>query len=161
MSTSPEAWLNEKLWCGADNYILRRVLIWRFTVDDLIPFLKSHKYVLNLSGKEMASGIASVLFYNKGYKLLGPVYTERNDYSIEHKQHYNHVIDSTEWDSLWKRWSLWEDVSLDFQDGFYRRLDIQEYCWSQIDLDSSEQTRIVEEFMDGGESNAFYDECED
>jgi hypothetical protein len=40
-------------------------------------------------------------------------------------------------------------------------MDIQEYCWSQIDLDSSEQTRIVEEFMDGGESSVFHEDYED
>ena len=83
---------------------------------------------------------------------MPPVLTNRqDDYSVEHKQHYNHVIDPAQWGTLWDAWSYWEDISLEWGCGFYRRLDIQEYCWSQIDLASSKQTHIVEEFMEGGE----------
>ena len=151
-------WLNEK---NCYN-ISRRITIWKFTVKGLIPFLKSHGYVFNVHPKHISTGIATLLFHNKGHTLLVPMHIQRNDdYSIEHKQHYNHVIDESEWNILWNDWSFWDDVSLDYPHGTYRRMDIQEYCWSQIDLDSSEQTRIVEEFIDGGESSVFHEDYED
>jgi len=78
----------------------------------------------------------------------------QDDYSIEHKQHYNHVIDPMRWSAFWDTWALWEDISTEYGRGFYRRLDIQEYCWSQIDLASSPQTRIVEAHIEGDEPHS-------
>jgi len=113
-----------------------------------------HGYSLQLNVNEMSTGIASLLFYNRGHTLVTPcVLNTRNDYSVEHKQHYNHIIDSSRWRTLWDAWSFWEDVSPDYGHGFYRRLDIEEYCWSQIDLNTSKHTRIVEEFIEGGDLN--------
>lgn len=150
-----EAWLDEMLWCGGTNYITRRAIIWRFTKYGIFPFLKSHGYSLQLTPKDMSCGIASLLFHNRGHTLMTPFpINTQNDYSIEHKQHYNHVIDPSRWSSLWEAWSFWEDISCEYGHGFYRRLDIEEYCWSQIDLHSSKQTYILEELMEGdGNSN--------
>ena len=75
-------------------------------------------------------------------------FVERNDYSIEHKQHYNHVLCPKRWADFWREWSFWQDVD-EVGLGVYRRLDIQEYCWELMDLDASSQTRIVNEYMEG------------
>ena len=145
-----EDWLNEMIWCGFSDYMTRRAIVWRFTKYGLIPFLKSHGYSLEVDAKEMSSGIATILFHNWGHTLLTPIAVSReDDYSVEHKQHYNHVIDPARWEEFWKAWWFWEDVSPASDRGFYRRLDIQEYCWSQLDLNNSAQTRIVEANIEG------------
>ena len=150
-----EAWLDEMLWCGGSNYSTRRAIIWRFTKYGIFPFLHSHGYSLQVTAKDMSCGIASLLFHNRGHTLITPfIIDTKNDYIIEHKEHYTHVIDSSQWNSLWDAWSFWEDISPEYGHGFYRRLDIEEYCWSQIDLHNSKQTYIVEELMEGGDGNS-------
>jgi len=152
-----EDWLNEGLWCGFSDYITRRAIIWRFTNYGLIPFLKSHGYVVQIDEKQMSTGIASLLFHTWGHGLVTPIAIDReDDYSVEHRQHYNHVLDPATWETFWSGWDWWEDVSLDSGRGFYRRLDIQEYCWSQLDLSSSPQTRVVEDFIAGDEPHTHH-----
>jgi hypothetical protein len=147
-----ELWLNEMVWCGFFDYTKRKTVLWRFTKYGLIPFLKSHGYVLYPDEKKLSTGIASVIFHNWGHTLLTPVFVHRDDdYGIEHKQHFNDVIGPDAWNTFWDTWSWWEDVSLDSERGLYRRLDIQEYCWSQLDLSSSAQTRILEEMIEQDE----------
>lgn len=157
-----ESWLNEMLWCGFSDHMKRRAVIWRFTKYGLFPFLKANGYPLRIDEKEMSTGIASLLFHNWTHTVLTPLYVHRvDDYSIEHKQHYNHVIDPAAWSNFWKRWDWWEDISLDSGRGFYRRLDIQEYCWSQLELSASPHTRIVEEFIEGDEQQYVFREEQD
>jgi hypothetical protein len=152
---NPEVWLNEKLWCGFSEYRTRRAIIWRFTVEGLLPFLASNGYTVEVTPREFSSGIATLLFHTRAHTLLTPFPMNRqDDYSIEHKQHYNHVIDPMRWSAFWDTWALWEDISTEYGRGFYRRLDIQEYCWSQIDLASSPQTRIVEAHIEGDEPHS-------
>jgi hypothetical protein len=152
-----EVWLNEMVWDGSVGYVKRRAVVWQFTKYGLIPFLKAYGYILHVDEKELSTGIASLLFHNWGHSLLTPVAVHRcDDYSVEHREHYNHVIDPTAWESFWTQWNWWEDVSLESERGFYRRLDIQEYCWSQLDISSSPQTRIVEEHMAGDEPHVHH-----
>ena len=137
-----EDWLNEALWCGET----RRRVIWQFA-QALVRFIEARGYAFQKSPKEMSSGIATLLYHNRGHTLVTPVELPiQDDYSNEHRQYYNHVIDPRQWEAFWGRWAWWEDVSSDF--GFYRKLDIEEYCWSQINLDLSPQTRVVEDFME-------------
>ena len=153
-----EDWLNQMIWCGFSDYVPRRVIISQFTKYGLIPFLTSHGYSLQIDTKEFSCKIASLLFHNRGHMLITPIKAILNgqdDYSVEHKQHYNHVLDPAQWSTLWEAWSFWEDVSLESGCGFYRRIDVQEYCWSQIDLASSKQTRVVEEYIEGGELSMY------
>jgi hypothetical protein len=107
-----------------------------------MPFLRSYGYGIQVTDKELSTGIATLLYHNREHTLLTPLWFERNDdYGVEHKQHYTHVIDEKAWSSLWARWG-WEDLDSDM--GMYRKLDIQEYCWSQVDLDRSPHIRTVE-----------------
>ena len=150
------SWLNEEIWCGGDATISRRRMIWRFTTRGLIPFLKSSGYSIGVTKQDLSTGIASILFHNRTSTLLGPVkFVERNDYSIEHKQHYNHILSPKKWGEFWSEWLFWEDVD-EVGLGFYRRLDIQEYCWTLMDLDASLQTRIVQECMEEADDGPMY-----
>ena len=145
-----ESWLNEEVYVGTLDTLPRRTVIWTFTKYGIEPFIKSHGYVFHGNTSNLSCGIATLLYRNRGHTLLCPYGTDReNDYSIEHKQHYNHVLDYKAWENFWAHWSMWEDVSLDSQYGFYRRIDIQEYIWSQLNLDLSAQTQIVEDYIDG------------
>jgi hypothetical protein len=86
-------------------------MIWHFTTRGLIPLLKSSGYTIGVTNQSLSSGIASILFHNRACTLLGTVnFAERNDYSIEHKQHYNHVLSPKRWADFWGEWSFWEDV---------------------------------------------------
>jgi hypothetical protein len=149
---NPEDWLNQAIYVGTLDMLRRRTMIWRFTKYGLEPFLKANGYALHGNTSTLSSGIASLLFHNRDHTLICPYaygVNEHNDYSSEHKQHYNHVIDYKAWEKFWEEWGMWEDVSLDFPYGFYRRIDIQEYIWSEVNLAMSSQTRIVEEHIDG------------
>lgn len=128
----------------------RQKAIWIFTKNYLVPFLESHGYTLYPVLNDFSSGIATVLFENRNHTLNGPFKFEPQlEYSIEHREHFHHRIDYTMWLSFWNDYGFWEDVSMDSFYGFYRRLDIHDYCWSQLDLSCSKQTAVVEEYMNG------------
>ena len=150
------SWLMEEVWCGGGATMRRRRMIWQFTTRGLIPFLKSSGYTIGVTNTTLSTGIASILFHNRTSTLVGKVtMPERNDYSIEHKHHYNHVLCPKRWGDFWKEWSFWEDVD-EIGLGFYRRLDIQEYCWAVMDLDASPQTRVIHEFMEGDDDGPVF-----
>jgi hypothetical protein len=152
-------WLDEIVWNGVE-YIPRYTAIWRFVSKGLHPFLLKNGYVLQLDVKEFSSGIASLLYQNRGVSCLDakcrrilPCTVEEQD----HKEHYYHVL-SDKWDMLWSQWS-WSDLQGDR--GPDRQIDIQEYCWSQLDLDESPQTRVVEELLDTLEESPYLGRGED
>lgn len=152
MSMNSEDWLHEEIYVGVLDTLPRKTILWNFAKYGLEPFLNSYGYVLNGNASQVSSDIAALLYYNRESTLLGPyVYgvNVQNDYSVEHRQHYNHIVDSKAWAKFWEDWSVWDDVSLDSPYGFYRRLDIEEYAWSQINLDISLQTEIVEAHLEG------------
>ena len=149
-----EEWLNEEVYVGTLETVRRRKAIWRFTKYGIEPFIRSHGYALHPNTAKLSCGIATLLFHARGHTMICPYsYTSavhaQNDYSSEHKQHYNHIIDYAEWQRFWEKWAMWYDVSLDSPHGFYRRIDIQDYIWSQINLEESVHTQSVEEHMEG------------
>ena len=104
--------------------------------------------------KEFTSSIATLLYKNRGHSCLtSPAYNSgpEND---EHKTHYYHVLSQEKWDELWATWSVWSDLA--DSTGHDRQIDIQEYCWSQLNLDESSQTRVVEELL--GNIDEAYDD---
>jgi hypothetical protein len=143
-----EEWLSETIMCDGLDTILRRRAIWRFVTKGLEPFLTSLGYNLHLGSKDMSNGIATLLYYNRGQGLTGPYeFEKQHGYSDEYIQHYHHVVDQKAWDGLWEAWGFWDDVSLTSPYGWYRRLDVQEYVWSQINLRTSPQSRVVESYL--------------
>ncbi len=70
------------------------------------------------------------------------------EWAEEDLWHWQHVISEQEWDGFWSDWGSWVDVNPDISwRGQDRRDDIQAYCWTQIDLEHSAQTQIVNEMM--------------
>jgi len=143
-------WLNEIVCWNHVEYIPRYTAIWRFVSKGLYPFIISRGYVFNTDVQSLTSNIATLLYRNKGLSCLDskvappPLLKEYNE---EYKSHYYHVFGPTEWDSFWLQWDLWSDVADSTNRGNDRRLDIQEYCWSQLDLEESPQTRVVDELL--------------
>jgi hypothetical protein len=155
-------WLNEIVCWNEVEYVPRCTAIWRFVSKGLHPFLLKNGYVLQVDVKEFASGIATILYMNRGASCLDakclatiPCNLEEED----HKSHYYHVLSEDKWDALWSQWSLWSDLQDDR--GHDRCIDIQEYCWSQLDLDESPQTRVVEELLDTLEESPYAGRGED
>jgi len=139
-------WLDEIVCWNGSEYIPRYTAVWRFVSKGLHPFLSKNGYTIYHDVKNLSTSLCTMLYVNRGLScldrgtLLIPTLEEE-----EHKWQYYHVLSQTKWDELWSKWSLWSDLTDDR--GGDRKIDIQEYCWSQLNLDESPQTRVVEEMM--------------
>jgi hypothetical protein len=146
-----DIWLNEQVATTGEQTISRRKAV-HTLARGLHEFMKGSGYRLLLGVNDLSSGIATVMYHNRAHRLTGPYVFERQyGYSDEHIQHYNHIVDRRAWEAFWDAWGFWDDVSLDSPLGYFRRLDIQEYVWTQIDLEASPQGRIVEAWLNTSE----------
>ena len=148
-----EAWLDAPIDWGLTGSTTRRKAIVRFVKYGLIPFLESNGYYVSSAPRTIGSGIARLLFANEGLSCLETTTAPANNdaYPEEHMHRYYHVIDGEKWDTFWNEWGVWTGVDEFSSRGFDRRIEIQEFCWTQIDLEKSPQTQVVEEFL-------YYDE---
>ena len=94
--------------------------------------------------KKVASGLARILYENAGYSCLESYIPSgiQDEYPEEHMHRYYHVVDEDSWSNFWLEWAAWSDL-----DRWDRRIDIQVYCWTQIDLEKSPQKQVVDEFL--------------
>jgi hypothetical protein len=144
-----DAWLNEYVSWGA-SYLPRSVAIHRFVTRGLVPFLESIGYRLYSTPRALQSRIATGLYNNQGLSCLESNWSiaQENAFFLEHDQyHFWHVVDPDSWAAFWDEWGQWTDVSKDSWRGGDRRIDIEQYVWSQINLDESPQTRVVNEHL--------------
>jgi hypothetical protein len=143
------AWLNETVGWKTE-YVPRRVAIHRFVKNGLIPFVSSKGYTFACSQDELKSGIATGFYNNQSLSCVESnwrIAVANNDYLEEDHYQYWHVMDSDVWARFWGTWGMWTDVSEDSWRGPDRRIDIEHYVWSQINLEDSPQTRIVNEMV--------------
>jgi hypothetical protein len=139
-------WLNTIVCWDDVEYISRHTAIKRFVYKGLYPFIESHGYVIRGDAKTLTSAITTLLYKNRGTSCLNAkVFASSKANEYHDKSYFYHVISQAKWDSFWDAWSVWSDLN-DWR-GEDRRIDIQEYCWSQIDLDESPQTRVVDELL--------------
>ena len=155
-------WLEEMVsWDGVEE-IPRYKAIGRFVADGLQPFLKANGYTIRPSTKQLGQGVARILYSNSGVSCMDsrlPWVSSDEVATMEHKWHFNHVMSESAWEYFWSIWAVWPDVTDEWAQD--RRIDIQEYCWSQIDLDESSQTQVVEEHMGIAEDGGFVGRGED
>lgn len=154
MTTQWQEWLEEELQVGLE-WVRRRKLIHQFVVHGLIPLLKEHGYTMHGSNDQIQSYLASGLFANRHKHLCdsdwsGIPFLNKAPFG-EDLDHYNHVLDQRVWDQFWDGWSYWEDVSTETPRGWDRRQDIQNFVWSQLNLEESPQTIVVTEHIWGDE----------
>jgi len=140
-------WLDEIVCWDSSEYLPRYTAIWRFVSKGLHPFLIANGYRIRGDVKSFSLSIASLLFENRGRSCLDlkAIPTLSYESEVDDKEHYYHVLSQEKWDRLWDTWAVWGDLN-NFR-GEDRRIDIQEHCWSQLDLDESPQTRVVDELL--------------
>jgi len=151
-----EKWLKERIPGRGLETICRRTMIFGLA-HDLTAMMKARGYVLLVNTQQLANGIATVLYHNRGHGLMGPcVFEQQYEYGDEYIQHYS---DTVSWERFWETWGSWDDVSLTTLYGFYRRLDIQEYVVSQLNHALSPQSKSLEaEMKDPEEIQPYYEE---
>jgi hypothetical protein len=154
-----EDWLEEPIyWDESGKDVLRWKIISDFVKYGLVPFLKIHGYIFKSSQRDLCSRIASGLYANRGKHIFESDWSfchENIEHMAEEKDHYDHIVNQDEWDKLWDLWRHWDDIGEDSFRGIDRRFDIQEYCWTQLDLECSPQTRRILEMVGIYENGAW------
>jgi len=139
-------WLDEIVCWNGVEHIPRYTAIWRFVSKGLHPFLIQNGYRVLGDVKTLTLGITHLLFVNRGRCCLNSeVLTLSYEDEADDKAHYYHVLSQEKWDTLWGVWARWSDLT--DNRGEDRKIDIQEFCWSQLNLDESPQTRVVDEML--------------
>jgi hypothetical protein len=147
------SWLNEIVCWDSTEYIPRSMAVKRLA-SALTHFMNDNGYAMYGTRESLSKHLGTLMYNNRGKSCLSSQIISSND--DDHKAHYHHVF-SDKWDQFWLRWSQWRDLT-DWY-GQDRQLDIQEYCWSQLNLDESSQTQVVEELL--GDINDWVDELRD
>jgi hypothetical protein len=144
-------WFYETISWKGDTYVPRWRVLRHFVKDGLIPFLEKNGYsVAGTPYRELVSRIATGLYENRNRSCVESRWNfmlVNVDYSEGDEAHWYHIMNQEKWDAFWDTWGQWTDVSLDTWRGDDRRIDIQAYCWTQINLENSFQTRVVNEHM--------------
>jgi hypothetical protein len=131
-----------------------------FVKHGLLPFLAKGGYKVIQAGQPLINRIATGLYNNQNKS-----YTESDwrfgivnmDMTDEDRDHFNHVLGPDEWEAFWSAWGCWDDVHETAWRGKDRRIDIQDYCWTQIDVERSPATTFINEIFgivdEDGEDN--------
>jgi hypothetical protein len=146
-------WLSETVCWDADEYITRQTAIYRLCKYGLIPFFEANGYVISIKLETLCSRIATGLYNNQYVNTLdsnwtfGPIENTVEADSLEHLAHYNHVMPVEEWEHFWAIWGVWPDVCNKTNYGWDRQNDIRDYMWTQLSLEESPQTQVVNELL--------------
>jgi hypothetical protein len=154
-------WLEELVCWDDAEYIPRYRAIGAFVSDGLYPFIMDNGYMVRADEKRFAKLVALLLYRNRGISCLDSniILPQPANSSNEHRWHYDHVLSESRWEHFWRSWAMWSDFT--DQRGVDRRIDIQELCWSQLDLDESPQTLVVEELLGISEEYVYMGTHED
>lgn len=141
------------------NLRLRKHCIADFVNNGLSPFMNKHGYSFNISGNFIQSVIATGLYENRGFPHVESKWDYQNpsgntEWDTENLQHYYHIVSEDAWSEFWLTWGKWADVCEDSFRGLDRRYDIQEYIKQCIDVECSEQTKVLKEALDS-ETDAY------
>jgi hypothetical protein len=156
-------WLAEPVVWNYIDSVPRHVAISRLC-KALVTFVKSHGYLFRISEETLKSQIASGLYNNRDKSYLDSDWSfpsENDEYHLEHKNYYTHVMNIDAWSSFWMSWGVWSDLDDDIQYGFDRRLDIEQYVWRQLHLEKSIHTKTVNEILGLEEENVSENEIRD
>jgi len=136
-------WLNEMVCWDQMESMPRRVTIRRFCVHGLISVVTAYGYTVDTT---IVPRIAKGLYKNRGKTTFDSDWSfspivNSSPQTEDYKSHYYHVLDQDIWSQFWNRWGLWSDLTWD------RKNDIEEYCWTQINLENSPQMQAVYSLM--------------
>lgn len=140
-------WLTELTdWSGGVSQLRRHRAIKIFVKEGLIPLLQSNGYRLACTAQDLCSNIATGLYENQGKAYLESNWNighKNTDFLPEEKIHYYDVLNPDIWEDFWGYWGKWSDFDADSERGLDRRYDIQDYMWSQLNLEGSPQTKTI------------------
>jgi len=146
-----QTWLQVPIeWNG--QIMQRATCISKFTAC-LYEFVQKKRYAWGIPESRLRNCIATGLYENEGLSCLESVwsYGGTNSDSEEDKIHYDHIMNEEVWAKFWIRCGKWTDVDLNEYRGWDRRIDIQAFIWSQLNLETSYETKELEEILRGGE----------
>jgi hypothetical protein len=152
-------WLNEPVFWAEVEEIPRYKAISRMC-DGLTILLKRHGYELGCFKQQFRSNIATGLFNNRGKSCIGSDWriAPCNTSGLEDdRTHYYHTIGPSEWSAFWQTFGVWRDVDPSQFRGKDRQIDIQEYLWTQLNLEESFQTQVVNELLGISEETSYED----
>ena len=141
-----EAWLSESVWVGSE-YMSREDAMWVCIVDYLIPFVESKGYSLAVTDQTFFNRIAHGLYRNRGASYMESDWSfghVNTDHLPEERWEFDYVFDTDTWKEFWSHSPMWSDLDEEGQD---RQLMIQDYVWTQLNLDKSARTRVVYEHL--------------
>lgn len=138
-------WLKEPtLWNVIP--IKRGTILLSFVKEGLIPFVEARGYKFGRNGNELYTYIAKGLYMNYGRSTMDSVWTDvpvNTEGTAEDRIHYYDSLDVDAWSDFWQKWSDWDDIATESYRGRDRQIDIEEFVWRQLDLDSSPQTEVL------------------
>ena len=138
-------WLDEPVWWNIQS-VPRKEVLYIFVKHGLVPFIESCGYKFGRNVPELYTYIATGMYLNYYCSAFKSVWTDE-PYNVENipedRIHFNDVIGFDRWSAFWSAWTDWSDVDPDFPKGCDRQIDIEEFIWRQLDLDSSPQTDIL------------------
>lgn len=138
-------WLDEPVWWGAEH-VPRKIVLYRFVKEGLVPFIKSNGYAFGRSVPELYTYIATGLYtnyYRRGRHCVWLDEPYNTEPIPEDRIHFNDVIGFDRWATFWSAWTNWSDVDPDFPKGRERQMEIEDFVWRQLDLDNSPQTEVL------------------
>jgi hypothetical protein len=154
-------WLMERVTWRNVVELPRWQMIRNFVKKGIVPFFQKKGYVFYGSADDLCNKFASGLYINEGLHHISSdwKFGVRNDeYSLEEFYHYHDTFDEESWEDFWVIWKEWSDLADDDFRGIDRRWDIQDYCWTQVDLSrSQESVRFLENWGGGGSYNEDYE----
>jgi hypothetical protein len=72
-----------------------------------------------------------------------------NSYREEDQQHFDDIFDTYTWEGFWKRTFKWIDI----EENIKAQNIIEFAVWTCIDIENSEQTQYLNNFLNDGESD--------
>ncbi len=143
-------WLATPIAGRLSNRQARSSVLREFVEQGIFPWIESHGYTIAANIKDITNWIANGLYDNAKASHLESTWnfpSTNTEYTEEEFSHYRYCIGPDEWSNFWSAWNHWEDVSESSFRGMDRRMDIEAFIWSQLDLNNSRQTGVLQEIL--------------
>lgn len=141
-----KSWLNEYVVWNNLEEIPRHKAIKSFC-KELVTFIRSYGYSFQINLNTLTSHIANGLYNSRNFCNITHWAFGEQDVDYQHKVYFAHIIDTDEWSNFWKKSAKWCDIHEDVPYGVERQYSIEHYVWTQLDLNSSIHTAVVNELL--------------
>lgn len=142
-----EQWLAENVWMGP-SYMRREDVLWLFVMDYLIPFVEGKGYTFAVTDRTFFNRLVWGLYSNRSTSYISSDWSfghVNTDYLPEERWEFDYTMSPEEWKHFWSHCPIWSD--LEDETGKERQHMIEDYIWTQLNLDKSARTRVVYEHL--------------